>query len=113
MLLGGVFLSSLNIGLVVYNNISGARLPILLPIHSGKKEVATFGRVRLQLGEITALGLEVLVVADILETLTKLETEEYTWVALGKIGEIFFTAYRHKAYCNEFGQAPLLFFEPL
>ena len=42
--------------------------------------------VRLQLGELTTLGLELLVVADIMETLTKLETEEYSWDALGKIG---------------------------
>jgi hypothetical protein len=39
-------------------------------------------------GEITALGLEILVVADIMETLTKLTVEEYSWDTLGKISAI-------------------------
>lgn len=44
-------------------------------------------RVRNQLGQLTALGLELLVVSDVLETLLK-STEEFTFEAIGKIGLI-------------------------
>lgn len=63
---------------------------MLLTASEGKKKKATFNRVRLQLGEITALGLEILVVSDIMETLTKLDTNDFTFRALGKIGAVAF-----------------------
>ena len=46
-------------------------IPMLMAQHSpdGKSKSANFNRVRLQLGEITALGLEILVVSDIMEVL--------------------------------------------
>ena len=50
---------------------------------------ATFGRVRQQLGEITALGLEILVVADVMESLTQ-TTENFSWDTLGKMVIICF-----------------------
>jgi uncharacterized membrane protein len=53
-----------------------------------KDDPANFNRVRLQLGEVTALGLEILVVSDIMETLTKLDTNEYSFRSLGKIGSV-------------------------
>ena len=53
-------------------------------MNGGEKVEATFGRVRQQLGEITALGLEILVVADILESLTK-DVSDFSWNSLGKM----------------------------
>ena len=53
-------------------------------LNGGEKIEATFGRVRQQLGEITALGLEILVVADILESLTK-DVSDFSWNSLGKM----------------------------
>jgi uncharacterized membrane protein len=49
-----------------------------------KGNTCTLGRVRLQIGDYTALGLEVLVIADVLETLTK-GTTSYTFEELGKL----------------------------
>lgn len=47
------------------------QIPMLMSQHSpdGRSKSANFNRVRLQLGEITALGLEILVVSDIMEVL--------------------------------------------
>ena len=39
------------------------------------------------MGEITALGLEILVVSDVLETLTK-NVDEYSFETLAKIGAV-------------------------
>ena len=49
--------------------------------------IAKFNEVRQQLGEITALGLEILVVADVMETLL-MDVEDFTFQNLGKIGAI-------------------------
>ena len=49
--------------------------------------VASVDKVRKQLGETTALGLEVLVVSDVLETLLK-PAEDYTFEQLGKLAAI-------------------------
>lgn len=59
--------------------------------------VASLDKVRKQLGETTALGLEVLVVSDVLETLLK-PAEDYTYEQLGKLAAI--AAFRTVlAYC--------------
>lgn len=55
-----------------------------LSVSGLKGNTATLGRVRLQIGDYTALGLEVLVIADVLETLTK-GTTTYTFEELGKL----------------------------
>ena len=49
--------------------------------------IASVDKVRKQLGEITALGLEVLVVSDVLETMLK-PSEDYTYEQLGKLAAI-------------------------
>ena len=49
-----------------------------------EQQAATFGKVRKQLGEMTALALEILVVSAVLESRTK-RTAEFTWNALGKL----------------------------
>lgn len=89
ILVKAVVLALINILSTFLNAIFGMELSMFSAVTYGsnrhsRKAVATFGRVRQQLGEITALGLEVLVVADILETLTK-SAHEYSWDALGKI----------------------------
>ena len=48
---------------------------------------ATLSKVRLQLGEITAFGLEILVVSDILETLNE-PIQAFSFSLLGKIAAI-------------------------
>ena len=59
--------------------------------------IASVDKVRKQLGETTALGLEVLVVSDVLETLLK-PAEDYTYEQLGKLAAI--AAFRTiLAYC--------------
>ena len=65
ILIGGIILSALNTGLSIMN-MANWKCTMLL----GKK-VANLRMVRFQLGEITALALEILVVSDILETLVK------------------------------------------
>lgn len=64
---------------------------MLLDFTASKKaghNKASFSRVRLQLGEITALGLEILVVADVMETLNELETKNFSLETLAKIGAV-------------------------
>jgi uncharacterized membrane protein len=87
ILIGGVSIAIINIISTLLNMIFDYRLPMICTISYGEKlknRIATFGRVRQQLGEITALGLEVLVVADIMETLTQ-DADKFSWESLGKI----------------------------
>ena len=86
ILVAGVAIAVINMALVLLNQTLGLSLPMIL--YKAQNNRATLGKVRLHLGEVTALGLEVLVVSDILETLTKLSTEDYTWDALGKISAV-------------------------
>ena len=90
VLLGGIIISTLNIIIVIYNSIFYKRIPFLVGLSYNsvvRQQVATFGRVRKQLGEITALGLEILVVADIMESLCK-SVEDFSWNTLGKMAAI-------------------------
>jgi uncharacterized membrane protein len=88
----GFALAVINMLVVCFNSITGKELPLLLDMSyssakaTSKKE-ATFGRVRLQLGELTALGLEILVVADVMESLC-LTPEAFNWSTLGKMASI-------------------------
>ena len=83
----GVVIAIFNSARAIYNDVSGSKLPMILGFTGKKSHTATFSRVRLQLGIITALGLEVLVVSDVLETVVK-SADEFTFEALGKIGVI-------------------------
>lgn len=84
-----VLVGLINILLTFINTITNLELSMILSTlsyghkPSKSKKVATFGRVRQQMGEITALGLEVLVISDILETLTK-PVNQFSWDDLGK-----------------------------
>ena len=83
----GVLIAVINSVRAIYNDVTGSKLPMILGFTGKRSHAATFSRVRLQLGIITALGLEVLVVADVLETVVK-SADEFTFEALGKIGVI-------------------------
>ena len=88
ILVTAVLLALVNIKLMFLNTIFGFEFKMSSLSYGGKpsrsRKVVTFGRIRQQLGEITALGLEVLVVSDILETLTK-PVNKFSWEDLGKI----------------------------
>lgn len=86
IMIAGVAIALVNTCLAVYNDLSDSRVSMLLA-GGKKKHPATMARVRLQLGMITALGLEVLVVSDVLETVVK-SAEEYSFETLGKIAAI-------------------------
>ena len=87
ILVGGVLLGVINIIQTLINLATDSKLRMLCSIsykEKTKPRLASFGRVRQQLGEITALGLEVLIVADILETLI-IPASQFDWHSLGKI----------------------------
>ena len=79
----------LNIVISGINSIRGSEYPMVFPFSFAKGRVkkATMAQVRMQLGDFTALGLEILVVADVLETLLK-DTHEFSYEELGKIAAI-------------------------
>ena len=87
VLICSVLIATVNIVLACINVTFGTTMSMVL---SEKRGVASIANIRLQMGEVAALRLGILVVSDVLETLTKLETETYSWNALGKIGELFF-----------------------
>jgi uncharacterized membrane protein len=80
----GVFMSLLNLAMAVWNLIFGTKYRMLGTSDYECMQKATFGRVRVQLGGFTALGLEVLVVADVLESLSR-NIEQQTFETLGKM----------------------------
>ena len=87
ILIIAVLLGLINILLTSINTVTSLELPMISTLSYGSKpstskKVATFGRVRQQLGEMTALGLEVLVISDVLETLTK-PVNQFSWDELG------------------------------
>lgn len=84
ILLFGVLIAAFNIAVSRINAGFGTNLPLITTGLESKHKTASFYFLRKQLGEITALGLEVLVVADVLETLTK-EAGQYSWDDLGKL----------------------------
>jgi len=108
VLTGACVLAALNILIVIFNSFTSSRYPLVIEFsYSGhlclvyllydfqntfqrillgglKKREATFGGVRKQLGEATALGLEILVVADIMESLSR-HIDSFSWDMLGKM----------------------------
>lgn len=101
VLFWGVILAAVNGGIVVINSVFEKEIPIVMGLSNfstrNTKKVATMGQVRDQLGEITAFGLEILVVGDILETLAESTTDQ-SWNALGKLAVV--AAFRTAlAYC--------------
>jgi len=90
ILVFGVALAILNGFLGAINTLFGLRLPLIFDTvekSRGRGTRATLNKARLQLGEITAFGLEILVVSDILETLDS-PIHDYTYSLLGKIAAI-------------------------
>ena len=93
VLTGAYIFSIINVMIVIVNSLFLKKFPMVMELVregsglTGKKKEATIGRVRMQLGEITALGLEILVVADIMESLTK-NVEDFSWNSLGKMAAI-------------------------
>ena len=92
---GGIVLAGLNFGIVMVNSLFDKKIPMIVGLSNSEladnKQVATFGRVRKQLGEITALGLEMLIAADVMESLAE-HTSDFSWHTLGKLA--FIAAFR-------------------
>ncbi len=88
-LLIGVILFVLNMLFVLINLVGGVSLPMWCAgAGPGIKGVASFNRVRHQLGTWIAVGLQILIVADILETLSADNVEKYEWSVIGKFSAI-------------------------
>lgn len=84
VLIGGVILAVINMLILVRNEVFYKKLG-LLHIEGREERVEfQFAKIRSQLGDITALGLEILVVSDVMESLTQ-PTEEFTYLNLGKL----------------------------
>ena len=89
ILIIAVLLGLINILFTFINTVTNLELHMVSTLSYGSKpskskKIATFGRVRQQLGEITALGLEVLVISDVLESLTK-PVNQFSWDDLGTL----------------------------
>ena len=83
-LVAGTLLAMFNLTLTVFNALFSAHFHMVGISSSEYAHKASLYRVRLQLGGFTALGLQVLIAADILETLTR-PSEEQSYETLGKI----------------------------
>lgn len=83
------FLGCANVLLAWANHVFGSRWPSLLPScgHGSSKRVATLAHTRIEVGSLFAIGLELLVVTDVLETLIK-PIHLYSYELLGKIGAV-------------------------
>jgi uncharacterized membrane protein len=80
----GVGVSIFNLGNAIINLIGGYKIRMIGLTQVECLQKASFHGVRLQLGGFTALGLEILVVSDVLETLTK-KLEDQSYENLGKL----------------------------
>jgi uncharacterized membrane protein len=105
ILIIAVLLALINIKLMFINSIFGFELKMITSLSYGgtpsnSRKIATFGRVRQQLGEVTALGLEILIVSDILETLTKPVNQFRLVIHLNDIiRTISFLIYNNSLFC--------------
>ncbi len=98
-LLIGVILFVLNMCMTLINLVGGLSLPMWCA-GSGLKGVASFNRVRYQLGTWIAVGLQILIVADILETLSADNVEKYEWSVIGKFSAIAAFRYDQDNYAG-------------
>lgn len=87
LLVVGVLFAVLNLALTALNVLSKQNIKMIGISQLECMQTATVLRVRLQLGGFTALGLGVLVVADVLESLAK-GVHEQTYDTLGKMSVI-------------------------
>jgi len=88
----GAFFATVNIARYIFNRVAGTQLRTLFPFHSqrnepGYREPVKLVHIRLQLGSFCRMGLELLVVADVLETILK-PLSAYTIEELAKIAII-------------------------
>lgn len=85
----GVFLTVANTMLFFFNRATGSRFPTLLDFmpKALKRRPVQLTRVKLQLGYTTSVGLQLLVVADVLDTLVK-PAFSYTLTELAKLAMI-------------------------
>ena len=86
LLVFAAILGIANIFLSILNHVTGSRYRSLFPTMVDKGH-ATLAHTRIEMGSLFALGLELLVVTDVLETLTK-DLHEFTYDLLGKIGTV-------------------------
>lgn len=84
-----VLLAGINIIIVAINGLTGREpgLRMINPLHHGGHRVATLVNIRLDLGELSALGLSMLVAADVVETVLK-PTHAYEMNVVIKMGFI-------------------------
>jgi len=83
---GAVF-ATVNIARYIFNRVAGTHLRTLFPFHSQRSEPVKLVHVRLQLGSFCRMGLELLVVSDVLETILQ-PLSLYTIEELAKIAII-------------------------
>jgi len=86
VLLFAALLCLINMISSAINKLTDAHISMILSTSFSARK-ATFTSTRLQIGTLTALGLTILVVSDVLSTLSK-DPSEYDWNELGKIGSI-------------------------
>lgn len=80
-------LGSANVVISLLNHVTGSKIKSLLPSCVPGARVATLAHTRIEIGSLFAIGLELLVVTDVLETLTK-PMNEFSYDLLGKIGAV-------------------------
>ena len=81
------YLSVIGAFILIFGAVYGILKVIVSILRHKKGGLPTFHHVRIEIGNIIALGLELLVATDVLETLTK-ETHEFSFELLGKIGAV-------------------------
>jgi uncharacterized membrane protein len=86
ILIIAVILGFVNVMLSIFNDTFSKSIKSVFPTH-GRRQPASIKRTRVELGSLVALGLEILVVTDVLETLTS-DISAYSFEKLAKIGII-------------------------
>ena len=81
------YLSLIGAFILIFGALYGIVLAIVSILRHKKGGLPSFHHLRIEMGNIIALGLELLVATDVLETLTK-ETHEFSFELLGKIGAV-------------------------
>lgn len=81
------YLSLIGACILIFGAVWGIATVAAMVATAKKGQQLCFRSVRLKMGNSIALGLELLVATDVLETLTR-ETHEYSYELLGKIGAV-------------------------
>mmetsp|Transcript_16290 Transcript_16290/g.15616 ORF Transcript_16290/g.15616 Transcript_16290/m.15616 type:complete len:175 (+) Transcript_16290:61-585(+) len=85
ILVSGVIIATVNVLLITINGILGTKFYILPPFVNECTLISSFTRIRIQFAQMTYLGLEVLIIGDVLATIVK-GLDEYSFESLAKLG---------------------------